>query len=199
MRRTLREACRRRDEWPPRAGTALEEEASDHLRRVFVRFLRVHRADRIGPSGMSQKQILECITVEESVGGQEGIRDVATRGTMVEGLVSIVPFALIVPIRIDHYEDRRMQRLEFTCDFFRACAYSPVHACAHLAFCGNHYMAVCHPRGLAPSFEPPRMSLYVRRLTNTTGTQPLKSIEYDASQIAARTSATSAVIESNGT
>jgi hypothetical protein len=166
MRRTFTQTAHRAEQWPPRADRALEEDAADHLRNIFVKFLVRHKHDRIGPSGMTQKEILDAISVGESIGGQQGIKDVATRGTMVEGLVSIVPFALIIPIRIDHYEDRYMQKIEFTCDFFRNCAYSPVRACAHLAFCGNHYMAVCHPRGHTPTFRPPRISLYTRSNTH---------------------------------
>jgi hypothetical protein len=165
--RALRAARHREAHWPPRAGSAMEEQAADYLRDIFVQFLLRHRDARIGPPGMSQKEVLQAISVSESIGGEDGIRDVARRGTMVEGLVSLVPFVLMIPIRIDHYRDRHMQHLEFTCDFFRNCDYSPVRACAHLAFHGNHYMAVCHPRGRTPSFEPPRIALYTRHKIST--------------------------------
>jgi hypothetical protein len=159
--RVLRE-CAARKSFPPRACARAEQEAAAHLRDIFVCFLRAHAYSRIGPAGRPQSDVRSFLRVCDIVGGERGIRNVATRGTMVEGLVSLVPFVLQCPIRIDHCDSADARDVLFTCSFFRSCAYSPVRAAVHMAFHDHHYIAVCHPPSLIPTFEPPALSFYVR-------------------------------------
>jgi hypothetical protein len=151
--------------WPARAPEAAEKIAGAVLRTVFARFIRANAHSRIGASGLqTTKEIMDCITVRETVGGEIGIRDVETDGIMVEGLVAIVPFALKVPIVVDHYEDAHMGTRLFSNSFFRNCDAPIVSAVAHVAFTGNHYYAVCSKNGCLHSFESPALSIYIRVL-----------------------------------